>query len=53
MIFDIFVHLNGEQKENRYGAGLAYCRKIIHNHGGDISAEVIPDLVFLFLLYGQ
>lgn len=41
--FDIFMHLSTKQSGSQYGAGLAYCRKIVQNHGGTITAKPLPD----------
>ncbi len=38
-IFDIFSQVEPEQSVKAFGVGLAYCRKIIHNHGGSIKAQ--------------
>lgn len=39
-IFDIFSQLpNNNEPLHGFGVGLAYCRKIIRNHGGSISAQ--------------
>jgi len=41
-VFDIFLHLTEKQHAMRYGAGLAYCGKIVYNHGGLITAKALP-----------
>jgi signal transduction histidine kinase len=41
-IFDIFARLGYEQSVPGAGIGLAYCRKIIRNHGGEIRATSEP-----------
>lgn len=41
-IFDIFSQLPNNQHLQGFGVGLAYCRKIIRNHGGSISAQSEP-----------
>lgn len=41
-IFDIFSRISFEATMEGFGLGLAYCRKIIRNHGGFITAESIP-----------
>ncbi len=41
-IFDIFSQLPYNQIPNGGGIGLAYCRKIIRNHGGNITAHSEP-----------
>ena len=38
-IFDIFSRLNFDLVQEGDGIGLAYCRKIVRNHGGSISAQ--------------
>ncbi len=42
-VFDIFLHLSDKQSVTQYGAGLAYCRKIVQSHGGSITAKALPD----------
>ena len=42
MSFDIFIHSNDDQSTERYGAGLAFCQKIVHNHGGVLKAASKP-----------
>lgn len=37
--FDIFIHAKDKKSKNNYDSGLAYCQKIVHNHGGEISIE--------------
>jgi signal transduction histidine kinase len=41
-IFDIFSQLPNNLHLQGFGVGLAYCRKIIRNHGGSISAQSEP-----------
>ncbi|TDE17199.1 sensor histidine kinase [Dyadobacter psychrotolerans] len=41
-IFDIFSKLPSDQILEGAGIGLAYCRKIIRNHNGNISAQSDP-----------
>jgi signal transduction histidine kinase len=42
-IFDIFSHLPQNQIPEGKGVGLAYCRKIVRNHSGTITATSEPD----------
>lgn len=41
-IFDIFTQLSHDQTLDNGGIGLSYCRKIVRNHKGSISAESAP-----------
>jgi signal transduction histidine kinase len=41
-IFDIFSTLSNDQTTQGFGVGLAYCRKIVRNHGGSITAQSEP-----------
>jgi signal transduction histidine kinase len=41
-IFDIFSRISFEATMQGFGLGLAYCRKIIRNHSGFITAESTP-----------
>jgi signal transduction histidine kinase len=41
-VFDIFSQLEFDQDMKSGGIGLAYCRKIIRNHGGTITATSEP-----------
>ena len=43
-IFDIFSRLPHHQILEGEGIGLAYCRKIIRNHGGSITAQSEPGI---------
>jgi signal transduction histidine kinase len=43
-IFDIFSQLPNNQPLHGFGVGLAYCRKIIRNHRGSISAQSEPGI---------
>jgi signal transduction histidine kinase len=43
-IFDIFSQIPNDRNLHGFGVGLAYCRKIIRNHGGSISAQSTPDM---------
>lgn len=43
-IFDIFSQLPNNQQLQGFGVGLAYCRKIIRNHGGSINAQSEPGI---------
>lgn len=42
-IFAIFMHMNGKLPDVTYSTGLAYCRKIVQNHGGVITADYMPE----------
>lgn len=42
-VFDIFLHLSEKKASQKYGAGLAYCRKIVQNHNGIITAQHLPN----------
>ncbi len=44
-IFDIFVHLDDEEQTKKYRPGLAYSKKIVHNHKGFISAKLVSDAI--------
>ncbi len=35
-VFALFQRINPENKEEGFGAGLSFCKKIVENHGGDI-----------------
>lgn len=43
-IFDILVRFNDNDAQSavKYGAGLANCRKIVHHHGGILTAQPMP-----------
>lgn len=47
-IFDIFSQLPNSQSLQGFGVGLAYCRKIIRNHGGSINAQSEPGIGTIF-----
>lgn len=51
-IFDIFTHLPSVHQTPGNGIGLAYCRKIIHNHRGsiEVKSEVDQGSVFSIIL---
>jgi signal transduction histidine kinase len=38
-IYDIFMRAAPKRVAEGFGAGLAFCRRIVHNHGGMISAR--------------
>ncbi|MDB5247570.1 MAG: hypothetical protein JWQ40_1964 [Segetibacter sp.] len=42
-IFSLFKRLHGRSEFEGTGIGLALCKKIIHNHNGDIYATSVPD----------
>ncbi len=50
-IFGLFKRLHSREKYAGTGIGLATCKKIIHNHGGFITAESIPGKGSTFFLY--
>lgn len=50
-IFDIFLRLDYDPAIPGGGIGLAYCRKIIRNHGGIITAESQPGKGTTFIVY--
>jgi signal transduction histidine kinase len=47
-IFDLFAPVPFNQKLEGGGIGLAYCRKIIRNHGGNITAQPGPGTGTIF-----
>lgn len=47
-IFDIFSQLPHEHVPEGKGVGLAYCRKIVRNHGGTITAQSESDTGTVF-----
>ncbi|WP_254412181.1 sensor histidine kinase [Dyadobacter diqingensis] len=47
-IFDIFSQLPHEHVPEGKGVGLAYCRKIVRNHGGTITAQSESDTGTIF-----
>ncbi|ACU63168.1 sensor histidine kinase [Chitinophaga pinensis] len=49
-IFDIFARISFESTYEGFGLGLAYCRKIIRNHGGFITAESTPGVGTAFTM---
>jgi signal transduction histidine kinase len=38
-IYDIFVRAAPKRKGDGFGSGLAFCRRIVHHHGGFITAQ--------------
>ena len=50
-IFDIFSKLDYNQEIKSGGIGLSYCRKIVRNHGGKITAESEEGLGTTFIVY--
>jgi signal transduction histidine kinase len=50
-IFDIFSKLDYNQEIKGGGIGLSYCRKIVRNHGGKITAESEEGLGTTFIVY--
>ena len=38
-VFDMFEQLDPEKGDNGTGAGLAFCKRIVQGHGGDVSLE--------------
>ena len=54
-IFDIFSQFPGYQEGQTNGSSLAFCRKIVSNHGGTITAESEHDqgTIFSIILPGK
>jgi signal transduction histidine kinase len=50
-IFDIFSKLDYDQEIRSGGIGLSYCRKIIRNLGGMITAESLEGIGTTFIIY--
>jgi signal transduction histidine kinase len=49
-IFDLFAKLEDSARLKGGGIGLSYCRKIVRNHGGRISAESVPGKGTTFII---
>jgi PAS domain S-box-containing protein len=50
-IFDLFTRLHSKESYSGTGIGLATCKKIVHNHGGFITAKSEPGKGANFTIY--